>query len=621
MLSRDTGQFARGVACFFVLAFAFVLSRYCAAAGTNLTRLSLLGVYVPLGAAFAYVFTQYLAAYRSRERHLLARVEAESAAGKRLCIASIEALAYAVEGRTSQAIGHLSRVEAYTVAIAKGLGLDGDDLDCARVAALIHDIGRLGVPDNILSKEGALTDDERDKIRAYPVLGSRLLATIPFPWPIVPIIRHHREQFDGSGYPDGLVGERIPLTARILAVVDTYDSLISGGAHRDPTAHADAVLQIRALAGTQFDPDVVGAFLTVVDEVNDQLSRQIARQSVPTAAYEIARANREVRALYEMACAVGTTLNLDDTLLGLVDRIKDILDYSTCVFYVVEEEEEWLQASAAFGVNHWHFRKSRARLGAYLTGRVAYRGEPIIASFLPDDIELRHTTEAWSPLRSTLIVPLLAEGQVIGTINVYHTEADAFGQDELRVMSLVGELGGRAVHNARLFAQTQENAYTDAVTGLRNRRYLRLFLDQEMNRARKNNHALAVLGLDLDRFKPVNDTYGHERGDQVLREIGQVLQAQIRNYDLVARYAGDEFAVVLPETEVEKARIVAQKIAESVDRYAARLVARDPAFPRIGVSVGIAMFPDHGEDITSLLAYADHVMYEDKRVRKAERAA
>src|ERR1041385_8568599 len=112
-------------------------------------------------------------------------------------------------------MGALCSVEAYTVATAKGLGLEGDDLDCARVSALIHDIGRLGVPDNILSKEGALTDDERDKIRAYPVLGSRLLATIPFPWPIVPIVRHHREHFDGSGYPDGLAGDRIPLAARI----------------------------------------------------------------------------------------------------------------------------------------------------------------------------------------------------------------------------------------------------------------------------------------------------------------------------------------------------------------------------------------------------------------------
>ena len=621
MLTRDSGQLARAAACFFVLAFAFVLSRYCAAAETNLTQLSLLGVYVPLAVAFAYVFTQYLAAFRVRERHLIARAETEAATGRRLCIASIEALAYAVEGRTSQTLGHLSRVQAYTLATARRLGIDGDDLDCARVAAMVHDIGRLGVPDNILLKEGALTDEEREKIRAYPVLGSRLLATIPFPWPVVPIVRHHREHFDGSGYPDGLAGDKIPLEARILAVVDAYDSLISGGAHREPTAHEDAVFQLRAHAGTQFDPAIVGAFLSVVDEVNQQLSRQLARQSTPTAASEVARANREVRALYEMACAVGSTLNLDDTLLGLVDKIKDILDYSTCVFFLAEEEEEWLQASAAFGVNHWHFRKSRARIGAYLTGRAAYRSEAVLASYMPDDVELRHSTEMWTPIRSTLIVPLVAEGQVIGTINVYHTDAEAFGQDELRVMSLVGELAGKAIHNARLFAQTQENAYTDAVTGLRNRRYLRLFLDQEMNRARKNNHPLAVLGLDLDRFKPVNDTYGHERGDQVLREVGQVLQAQIRNYDLVARYAGDEFAVVLPETDMEKARIVADKIVDAVARYADRLVGRDPDFPRIGVSVGIAMYPDHGDDITALLAYADNVMYENKRRRKAGRAA
>lgn len=621
MRTRESDQAARAVACLFVVAFAVVLSRYCAAEEASLTRLSLVGVYLPLAAAFTYVFTQYVAAYRARERRLADLIEAEAANGRRLCIASIEALAFAVEGRTSQTLGHLSRVQAYALATARRLDVGEEDQDGLRVAAMVHDIGRLGIPDNILSKEGSLTDEEREKIRDYPALGSRLLATIPFPWPIVPIVRHHREHFDGTGYPDGLAGDAIPLAARILAVVDAYDSLVSGGSHRDPTPHEDAVTEIRALAGTQFDPSVAGAFLDVVDAVNEQLSRQMARQSLPTAAYEVARANREVRALYEMACAVGATLNLDDTILGLAEKTKDILDYSACVFFLAEEDEEWLQASAAFGVNHWHFRKSRARIGTYLTGRAAYRGEPVITSFNPDDVELRHSTEPWTPVRSTLIVPLLADGQVIGTINVYHEEPEAFGQDELRVMSLVGELAGKAIHNARVFAQTQESAYTDAVTGLKNRRYLRLFLDQEINRARKNRHSLAVLGLDLDRFKPVNDTYGHERGDQVLREIGQVLQAQIRNYDLVARYAGDEFAVVIPEADLEKAEVVARKITESVDRYADRLLARDPDFPRVGVSVGIALFPLHGDDTGSLLAHADQVMYENKRDRKAGRAA
>src|SRR5262249_7045169 len=153
------------------------------------------------------------------------------------------------------------------------------------------------------------------------------------------------------------------------------------------------------------------------------------------------------------------------------------------------------------------FRDSLARLGTYLTGRVASRGEPARASYMAEDILLTPTIEPWTPLRSTLIVPLVADGEVIGALNLYHTEPDFLQPDDTRVMLMVGELAGRAVQNALLFAKTQETAYTDPLTGLRNARYLYQFLQQEMNRAVKNHHPLAVLGMDMDGFKSVNDSY------------------------------------------------------------------------------------------------------------------
>lgn len=617
MRSRLSKTMIGGVACLVSLFAVAIFMLYSGNLSGNRLRLMLALFYAPMGTLGFWALVRFLEAYRARERTLITRLEMERSFAKQMCLAAIETLAYAVEAKTPRNTGHLGRVQAYTIATARALGVEEDALDGLRVAAWLHDIGQLGVPATILHKTGALTEEEHEKMRAYPVLGGRILSAIPFPWPVVPMVRHHRENFDGTGYPDGLSGDQIPLGARILAVTDTYESLVRGLAHRSQCTHAEAVEQIQAAAGTMFDPKVVTAFLSVVDSVNRELEQADVWQEGRSAAAEIARAHRDMLALYELACTVGSTLCLSDTLDVLIHKIRAIVNCSTCVIYLLEENGEYLRAQAVYGQNHWHFRRSRARVGTFLTGRVASRRQPIMTTFLADDILLHHTTEPWVPLRSTLIVPLVAQGEVIGTVNLYHTEPDAFQADDLRVMTLVGEMAGRAVHNACLFTQTQETAFTDPLTGLRNARYLRQFLEQEINRARKNASKFAVLGLDLDQFKPVNDTYGHARGDRVLCEIGQVLQGQVRNYDLVARYAGDEFVLVLPEAGREEAEVVAAKIKRAIDRYAESLVMADAHFPRIGVSIGIALFPEDADDLRGLLAFADQGMYEDKRAGRA----
>jgi diguanylate cyclase (GGDEF)-like protein len=374
---------------------------------------------------------------------------------------------------------------------------------------------------------------------------------------------------------------------------------------------------IREVSGTQFDPRVVEALAAVVDRTNARLAREEAGYARQSAAGEIARAQQEMHALHELAWEVSTDLHLDAMLETLAERIRAIVNCAACVFYLLEENEEYLRASAAFGVNQAAFQDSAARVGTYLTGRVASRGEAARASYMADDILLSPTEEAWTPLRATLIVPLRANGYIIGTINLYHTEPNAFQSDDLRIMLYVGQLAGRAIQNARIFSRTKETALTDPLTGLRNSRYLRHFLEQEMDRATRNRQCLAVLGLDLDGFKKVNDRYGHARGDAVLREIGQLFQMRMRKDDLVARYGGDEFAMVLPRTSREEARIVAAKMEQTVDRYAASLIQRDSNFPRIGVSVGVAIFPEDASSLETLLDCADRAMYREKHARRA----
>src|SRR5947207_1477618 len=149
-----------------------------------------------------------------------------------LHLRTIEALALAIEAKDHTTHDHLRRVQVYAVEIAKDLGLDEDMLNAIRAASMLHDIGKLAVPENILSKPGRLTPEEFEKMKIHPIVGSEILDRVQFPYPVVPIVRSHHEKWDGTGYPDGLTREAIPIGARILTAVDCFDALASERPYR-----------------------------------------------------------------------------------------------------------------------------------------------------------------------------------------------------------------------------------------------------------------------------------------------------------------------------------------------------------------------------------------------------
>jgi putative nucleotidyltransferase with HDIG domain len=184
-----------------------------------------------------------------------------------LYLATIESLALAIEAKDPFTHQHIVRSQKYAVALAKEIGLDGDELQGVSTGALLHDIGKLGVPETILLKPGPLTNDEFDQIKQHPTIGAAILDPVEFPWPVLPVVKHHHERWDGKGYPSGLKGEEIPLTARIMAIADTYDALTSVRSYRGAMSHAKAVEVIRNGAGGQFDPTLVEVFLRIIDSV------------------------------------------------------------------------------------------------------------------------------------------------------------------------------------------------------------------------------------------------------------------------------------------------------------------------------------------------------------------
>lgn len=542
---------------------------------------------------------------------------------RHLTFSTLRAMAYAIEAQDPYNVGHIDCVQRIVARLIRALHLEEPEATALRAAALAHNVGRLGIPEQILHKAAPLTVEEQNKLRTYSALSAHILSSIPLPWPVVPLVRHHTERWDGSGYPDGLRGEQIPYGARILAVANAYSALLHTRAFRDAYSPLAALAEIEANAGSQFDPGVVAAFRTVAVDLRREAEEAANADApeLPDPYSDIAAAQHETLGLYTLARAMTGSLHLEAVGSALLDGIRDLVPCAACALFIPEQDGDYLRACAALGINVRALLGSLARVGTYLTGRAFSRGEIVQASFLDNDLILRDVSDTWVPFRSTLIVPMEANGQIIGTLNLYAEEPDAFGADAHRVMRLIATQAAFAVESALRYAAVQETAYTDAMTGLRNARYLREYLEREVNRAQRDGMPLAVLNIDLDNFKPINDRFGHARGDQTLREVADILNSHVRNYDLAVRYAGDEFVVVLAQAGRVQAEVVSAKLKAAIERYGQRQIANEPGFPMVGISVGVALYPEDGQDLQALLCRSDAAMYTDKQLRKAGRPA
>src|SRR5688572_10113986 len=184
-----------------------------------------------------------------------------------LHLATMEALALAIDAKDQTAHNHIGRVQIYATALTRALGVSDEDVQAVKTAALLHDIGKLAVPEHILAKPRPLTPEEFQKIRVHPQVGADIIAGIPFPYPVAPLILSHHERWDGRGYPSGLRGEEIPLGARILCLVDYFDSLTSNRPYHKPMSVEAAVAMLQQEGGKALDPTAVAMFLRILPEM------------------------------------------------------------------------------------------------------------------------------------------------------------------------------------------------------------------------------------------------------------------------------------------------------------------------------------------------------------------
>ena len=555
-----------------------------------------------------------------------------------LHLATIEALALAIDAKDQTAQSHIRRVQVYAAGLAHALGMPDAEIQGVKTAALLHDIGKLAVPEHILSKPGPLTQEEFQKIRIHPQVGAEIISAVPFPYPVAPLILSHHERWDGKGYPQGLKGEEIPLGARILSVVDYFDALTSDRPYHKAMTHDAATALLNQESAKALDPTVVQMFIRMLPDLSaeaDRLesapSRRLSLESTSdrgrpavgfqpesakstTVFEDIAHAHREIYALYEIAQTMGTSLGVADTMALISSKLSSLVPFTSCALFLFHEESDTLRCGFATGAESDAITSMTVRSGQGLTGWVARNRRPLVNARPSADFEAAGLTTRPTALQSALVAPLVFNDRFIGTLAVYHSVADFYTDDHRRLLDRVCEQASAVIHNSIVFEQTQEDSLTDPLTGLPNTRFMFMHLTRELARAERLKSEVALLVMDLDKFKEINDSHGHHIGDRALREVATELRAAIRPYDICVRYAGDEFIVVLSgcgQDEAERKRAELQRAVDLL-QFEARPGRRIP----LAISVGAAIFPHDGDTYEALLATADSRMYRDKTRRR-----
>jgi diguanylate cyclase (GGDEF)-like protein/putative nucleotidyltransferase with HDIG domain len=538
-----------------------------------------------------------------------------------LHLRTIEALAIAMRAKDDASQGHVRRVALYTEALGKELNLPASQVEALRAAALLYDIGKLAIPDYIIAKPGALTEEEFERMKIHTVVGAAILERVGFPYPVAPIVRSHHERWDGGGYPDGLKEEQIPLGARILAVADSFAALIADRPYRRALPQAEAVTIIRKQSGSAYDPRIVD----VLERLWPELEAKLATPSegapaVPQGAEtapglgSISEARQELQVLFTLAQGLGNSLSVEETLRLVCAELRKLIPFDAAIGFV--SRDCYLIPRFWEGVQTEALSQFRIPIGEGLSGWAAAHSQCLLnGNPAADRSHLRNPT-GFARLQSALAAPLDSPQGNNGVLTLYSMQPAAFTTDHLRILKSVAGKMGAAIHNALAHEAIRESAHTDDLTGLPNSRALFQRINEEAARADRHCTVFTIFVVDLNELKRINDTLGHLTGNEVIAAVARALRGCLREYDFAARLGGDEFVILLPGLGPEDA-------AEKRLDLRAAVEALRGEFPRveISVSMGSASYPADGRQVDQLVSLADKRMYWHKRQRYATRTS
>jgi diguanylate cyclase (GGDEF)-like protein/putative nucleotidyltransferase with HDIG domain len=557
---------------------------------------SALGVLFPIAASLPPLVYLTWRSCRLYERRLKAQRETSRAVAS-LHLRTIETLALAIEARDQPASIKPRRVQVYCVEMAKELGLKEQDVEAIRAASLLYDIGEMAVPENIILKPGPLTDDEYEKIKIHPVVGADILERVKFPYPVAPIVLAHHERWDGAGYPNGLSGETIPLGARLLAVADAFDALISARHHRSAVSVDDALKHLEAESGRAFDPKIVSLLRSRHKQWEKQTSSTSDRGFIDS----ILCAQREVKVMMELTEKLGSSLDVNETFASLKPAIRSLTAFDTLAIWV--EREGSLTTEFVSGDHLSLLSTLRLPIGGGVSGLVAANQSGVLNGNAVSEFA-RFPMEYRNPFKYVLSAPLHSGG-LRGAISLYRSKDEKFTAEDSRVLTALAPRIAMAAANGLAFRETSNEAATDPLTGLPNASALFRRMEASL--------PPVILICDLDGFKAVNDQFGHITGNRLLKGLAIGFRKSCRSGDFVARMGGDEFVLLLNEMRPEEvgARLIQfRDMVKAVGREVCGADVMDASF-------GVAFYPKDGTTPNELLAFADQQMYRRKSEQKA----
>jgi diguanylate cyclase (GGDEF)-like protein/excisionase family DNA binding protein len=509
---------------------------------------------------------------------------------KTLHLSNLKGLSTALNAKDYYTLGHAARVAAYTVLLGEELGWEPEWTEQVREAAYLHDIGKIGVSDRVLVKQGPLNTQEWELMRQHPVLSAEIIQPL-FSADLVVAVRHHHERYDGKGYPDGLSGEEIPVLARAMCVVDSYDAMSLQRPYRAARTYDECLAELRLCRGTQFDPGMTDAFLRVLErlaalrEGAERAAAEAAARIDPVRHATLRDPDDEARPEYA---------SIQKVLRETRDAHPDVRFMTTSAsrdgrtVIVVDAEEEDAPDRSPLGEDVM----ADDAIAQVLSGR------PIVSNVLFVD-----NFGVWV----NGLVPLVGKGGEILAAVVADVPAlsssGAHGFARMTTETPVSTLQAAAVRLSR----AEIEAITDGLTGLYNHRYLHEHLAEELSRARHERHGVALLFCDLDFFKEYNDRLGHAAGDTALRATARIIENCTRRADLVARYGGEEFVVVLPGAAEPEAVEIAGRIRAAVAEHHHEQGG-------LTISIGVATYPAAAGTKEGLLEAADRALYVAKRL-------